>query len=195
MSSRRRQRARRRRLASQRLVALALWLRLGPFPAELLDDRAVDLDAGRRSPRRAAVRGAVGRRHAQRDADRRRRCRPCSSRRRSRPRTGGSGRIPASIRSRWLRASKANLAERRVVEGGSTITQQVAKLLLNRRIAAARAAAGGEDPRSGDRAAARAPVHQARDPRAVSEPGGATATRSPASSARAARTSASPRRC
>jgi penicillin-binding protein 1C len=31
------------------------------------------------------------------------------------------------------RAARQNLAERRVVEGGSTITQQVAKLLLNRR--------------------------------------------------------------
>jgi penicillin-binding protein 1C len=31
------------------------------------------------------------------------------------------------------RAARINLAERRVVEGGSTITQQVAKLLLNRR--------------------------------------------------------------
>ena len=32
-----------------------------------------------------------------------------------------------------LRALKRNLEERQVVEGGSTITQQAAKLLLNRR--------------------------------------------------------------
>ena len=32
-----------------------------------------------------------------------------------------------------LRALKRNLEERQVVEGGSTITQQTAKLLLNRR--------------------------------------------------------------
>src|SRR5262245_50844831 len=32
-----------------------------------------------------------------------------------------------------MRALKVNLAEGRIVEGGSTITQQVAKLLLNRR--------------------------------------------------------------
>ena len=60
------------------------------------------------------------------------RCRRRSSRRRSRPRTGGSGRIPASIRSRSRARCRRNLAEARVVEGGSTITQQVAKLLLNR---------------------------------------------------------------
>ena len=43
------------------------------------------------------------------------------------------GASSASIRWRSLRALRTNLAEGRVVEGASTISQQVAKLLLNRR--------------------------------------------------------------
>ena len=91
-----------------------------------------DVDGRRRSARRAAVRGAVGRRHAQRAPRRAERCRRCSSRRRWRPRIGASGRTPASIRSPSRARCAQNLAEGRVVEGGSTITQQVAKLLLSR---------------------------------------------------------------
>ena len=72
-----------------------------------LDDVTVD---GRRRPsRRAALRGAVGRRHAQRAARRRGTCRRCSSRRRSPPRIVASGRIPASIPIAIARALRQNL--------------------------------------------------------------------------------------
>ena len=124
--------------------------------------------ARRRSQRRSAVRSAVGRRHAQRQAD-----------------GGGlppvlvAATIAAEDRRFWshpgvdplamLRALKRNLEERQVVEGGSTITQQAAKLLLNRRSPHRRARHRGEGGRGGAGAAARAPVHEARGARAVPE--------------------------
>ena len=99
-----------------------------------------DVDGRRRSSRRAALRVAVGRWHAQRAARCRGTCRRCSSRRRSRPRIAASGRIPASIPIAIARALRQNLVEGRVVEGGSTITQQVAKLLLESPVAETRRA-------------------------------------------------------
>ena len=78
------------------------------------------------------------------------RCRPV------RHRAGGEAQPPASCG---------------IVEGGSTITQQVAKLLLARRSPGRRSRGlARQDLRDGARAAARAAVQQARDPRAVSEP-------------------------
>ena len=122
--------------------------------------------------RRAAVRGAVGRRHAQRAA---RRGDAAADPRGGDDRGRGSALLVASRRrSRCasLRALKRNLVERRVVEGGSTITQQVAKLLLAAAIAGAQARGlAREDARGGARAAARARFDEARDPRALPEPG------------------------
>ena len=125
----------------------------------------------RRSTRRAAARGAVERADARHAADAPRRCRRRSSRRRSPPKTGASGGTSASIRWRSCARSRPTLLEGRVAEGGSTITQQVAKLLLNRATPVAIAGHRREDARGRDRAAAGAPVHQARDPRALSESG------------------------
>ena len=99
-------------------------------------------------------------------------CRRCSSRRRSPPRIAASGRIPASIRSRSRARCGRTSSEGSVVEGGSTITQQVAKLLLNRRSPKRARGVAREDPRGGARAAARAPLRQARDARALPEPRG-----------------------
>ena len=73
-------------------------------------------------------------------------------------------------RVRCVRAARHNLVEGRIVEGGSTITQQVAKLLIQRRDGRAAPRARREDARDGARAAARASLHEARDPRAVPEP-------------------------
>jgi penicillin-binding protein 1C len=124
---------RRRLIASLALgVGLLLWVRLAPLPAGLLDEpppstivvdrhgvqlyearsgdgtRAVALTADRLPPMLVAATIAA--------EDRRFRSHP--------------GVDPVAI----MRAAKTNLIERSVVEGGSTITQQVAKLLLNRQM-------------------------------------------------------------
>ena len=105
---------------------------------------AIDADA---LPRDARARDARGRRRAV----------PLASR--------------ASIRSRSCARPWRELRRGRVVEGGSTITQQVAKLLLARQpTGRPRARLVGEDPRGRRRAAARASADEERDPRAVSEP-------------------------
>jgi len=114
------------------VLALGAWLRLGPLPAGLLDapaapstvvvDRhgtriyeALSIDDGRSAPLAAsalpptlvaATLAAEDRRYF-----------------------GHVGLDPIAI----ARAVRVNLAEGRTVEGGSTISQQVAKLLLNRR--------------------------------------------------------------
>jgi penicillin-binding protein 1C len=114
-------------------VATALWLRLGPLPPGLLDEKdatsTVVLDrhgvplyeartsAGTRGVRMTA--GAVPDTLAAATIaaeDHRFHLHP--------------GVDPVSV----LRAAWRNLREGQIVEGGSTITQQVAKLLLNRRI-------------------------------------------------------------
>lgn len=113
------------------LAALLLWLRLGPLPGGLLEEpapstvvvdrngvplyetrsgdgtRGITLAAGDLPPSLVAATLAA--------EDRRFWSHP--------------GVDPISV----ARALKTNLAERKIVEGGSTITQQVAKLLLNRR--------------------------------------------------------------
>ena len=114
------------------LLPLLAWLRMGPLPAGLLDElsnpstlvvdragvplyetlsdddtRSVRLTAGTLPPTLVAATLAAEDRRFWRHP----------------------GVDPIAI----LRALKTNVAEGRVVEGGSTISQQVAKLLLNRR--------------------------------------------------------------
>ena len=107
-------------------------------------------------------------------------------------RRGGRALLPPSGgRSRWpSRAPPGTTCARgRMVEGGSTITQQTVKLLIRRPRTAARQAA-----RDAAGAAARASAEQARDPGPLPERG---ALRQPARRARrrpAARTSAARRR-
>ena len=113
-------------------AALAIWVRCGPIPAELLLDAAapsttlVDRD-GR--PLYEAL-SASG--------ERLQRIEPVAL-----PPMLVSATIAAEDRRFWShpgvdplawgRAVRHDLAERRIVEGGSTITQQVAKLLLQRK--------------------------------------------------------------
>ena len=87
------------------------------------------------------------------------------------------------------RAMKTNLAEGRVVEGGSTLTQQVVKLLRAREAERAGRQAPGRSIRTklyeeDARAAAGASPVEARDPRALSQPR-PTGIRLPARSGRA----------
>lgn len=113
-------------------LALAAWVRLGPLPAGLLDapaspstvvvDRhgariyeALSADDGRTSPLDAAALPPTLVAATLAAEDRRYFAHP--------------GIDPIAI----ARAIRVNLAEGRAVEGGSTISQQVAKLLLNRR--------------------------------------------------------------
>ena len=84
-----------------------------------------------------------------------------------------------------VRAAVHNLRAGRVVEGGSTITQQVAKLLLARQPAGpGRGAAGARRSRGRHRAPARASADEERDPRALSEPRAVRQSDSRAPSAR-----------
>ena len=112
-------------------LALALWIRLGPVPADLLDDRAITSTSvvdRRGVPLYEALSGD-GTRNVALSAD-------------GLPGPLMSATIAAEDRRFWshpgidpiamLRALKRDLLELRVVEGGSTISQQVAKLLLNR---------------------------------------------------------------
>jgi len=112
-------------------VAGAAWLRLGPIPAALLEDgpRESTLVVDRTgSPLYEALSGD-GTRAAKIGAD-------------SIPPLLVAATLAAEDRRFFshagvdpvaiARALKTNLAERRVVEGASTISQQVAKLLLNR---------------------------------------------------------------
>ena len=113
------------------LIVAALWVRLGPIPDGLLDARAgtstvvVDRHG---VPLYEALSGE-GTRNVRLDAS-------------QLPPILVAATIAAEDRRFWshpgvdpiamLRALERNLEARRVVEGGSTITQQVAKLLLNR---------------------------------------------------------------
>lgn len=112
------------------LLAAAGWLRLGPLPPGLLDEPAPStIVVDRNGVPLYEARSLDGTRSIKL--------------------TGGDlppGLVAATLaaedRRFWshygidpisvARAVKANLAERSIVEGGSTITQQVAKLLLNR---------------------------------------------------------------
>jgi penicillin-binding protein 1C len=113
-------------------LALAIWIRFGPVPAELLDDRALASTSvvDRRGVPLYEARSGDGTRSVMLTAD-------------VLPRPLVSATIAAEDRRFWwhpgvdpvamMRALKRNLLELHVVEGGSTISQQVAKLLLNRR--------------------------------------------------------------
>lgn len=114
------------------IILLAAWIRFGPIPAELVDDRAsastVVVDRSG-IPLYEAL-SADGTRAVKLTAD-------------TIPPTLVAATLAAEDRRFFshpgvdpvavLRALKTNLAEGRVVEGASTISQQVAKLLLNRR--------------------------------------------------------------
>ena len=134
-------RGRRLRVARPSVVAArrCSGCALGPIPAALLDgvDTPSTVVVDRHGRVLYEALSADGTRGAPLEAGA---CRRCSWRRRSRPRIGASTRIPASTPSRLLRAARHNLREGRVVEGGSTITQQVAKLLIRRARASSAAA-------------------------------------------------------
>lgn len=112
-------------------VGAALWLRLGPLPPGLLDEPPPStLVVDRNGVPLYEARGGDGTRAMRLTAD-------------ALPPMLVAATTAAEDRRFWshpgvdpiaiARAAKTNLAERSVVEGGSTITQQVAKLLLNRK--------------------------------------------------------------
>jgi penicillin-binding protein 1C len=113
------------------LLAVALWVRLGPIDPQLLDLRdatSTSVVDRRGVPLYEALSGD-GTRSVHLTAT-------------NLPAMLAAATIAAEDRRFWshpgvdpiaiARALKRNLAERQIVEGGSTITQQVAKLLLNR---------------------------------------------------------------
>jgi len=113
------------------LIVTALWLRLGPLPPGLLDETGTSTLVVDRNgePLYEALSGD-GTRSVRLSAD-------------TLPPMLVAATVAAEDRRFWshpgidpiamLRALETNLAERSVVEGGSTISQQAAKLLLNRR--------------------------------------------------------------
>ncbi len=113
------------------LVVAGLWLRLGALPPGLLDDPAPStMVVDRRGVTLYEARAQDGTRGMALTPD-------------TLPPHLVAATIAAEDRRFWshpgvdplsiLRAVKTNLAERSIVEGGSTISQQVAKLLLNRK--------------------------------------------------------------
>jgi penicillin-binding protein 1C len=115
------------------LLALALWLRLGPIDPALLDldDVTSTVVVDRRGVPLYESLSGDGTRNVRLDA-------------RNLPPLLVAATLAAEDRRFWAhpgvdpiamaRALRQNVSEGRVVEGGSTITQQVAKLLLNRRV-------------------------------------------------------------
>jgi penicillin-binding protein 1C len=113
------------------LLALGLWIRLGPIPSNLLDDAATPstIVVDRNGSPLYEARAEDGTKAIQLSAD-------------SLPPMLVAATVAAEDRRFWrhpgidpiatLRAVKRDLLERSFVEGGSTISQQVAKLLLNR---------------------------------------------------------------
>lgn len=110
--------------------ALLLWLRVGSLPDGLLDEpQPSTIVVDRHGVQLYEARGGDGTRTVTLTAA-------------ALPPTLVAATIAAEDRRFWshpgvdpiavLRAAKTNLVERSLVEGGSTITQQVAKLLLNR---------------------------------------------------------------
>src|SRR5262245_44997345 len=113
-------------------IALALWIRLGPVPADLLDERArtSTIVVDRQGAPLYEARAANGTRSITLTAD-------------ALPPALVAATIAAEDRRFWshpgvdpvalVRALRRNIAEWSIVEGGSTISQQTAKLLLTRR--------------------------------------------------------------
>ena len=112
-------------------TATLLWIRIGPLPAGLLDEpQPSTIVVDRHGVQLYEARSGDGTRAVTLTAA-------------SLPPMLVAATIAAEDRRFWshpgvdpiaiLRAAKTNLIERSVVEGGSTITQQVAKLLLNRK--------------------------------------------------------------
>ncbi len=112
-------------------VAMLLWVRLGPLPDGLLDEpQPSTIVVDRHGVQLYEARSGDGTRAVT--------LTPAGL-----PPTLVAATVAAEDRRFWshpgvdpiaiLRAARTNLAERSVVEGGSTITQQVAKLLLNRK--------------------------------------------------------------
>jgi penicillin-binding protein 1C len=114
------------------LVAIGIWLRCGPLPPDLLKLDALDstVVVDRNGVELYEALGSDGTRAQQMRAQ-------------SIPAIVAAATVAAEDRRFWshhgidpvavLRAIKQNLAEGSIVEGGSTITQQTAKLLLLRR--------------------------------------------------------------
>jgi penicillin-binding protein 1C len=114
------------------VIATLTWLRAGPLPDGLLDaPRPSTIVVDRHGVPLYEARGADGTRSVTLTAA-------------ALPPMLVAATIAAEDRRFWshygvdpiaiARAAKTNLVERSVVEGGSTITQQVAKLLLNRQV-------------------------------------------------------------
>ncbi|MBA3886001.1 MAG: penicillin-binding protein 1C [Acidobacteria bacterium] len=113
------------------VCAFALWLRLGPIPDGLLDDRAAvsTVVVDRRGVPLYETLSGDGARSVRLEAD-------------GLPLVLVHATLAAEDRRFWwhpgvdpiamARALRTNALERRVAEGGSTISQQVAKLLLSR---------------------------------------------------------------
>jgi len=114
------------------MIAIAVWIRLGPIPADLLDERAgtSTIVVDRQGNPLYEARAADGTRSITLTAN-------------ALPPTLVAATIAAEDRRFWshpgvdpialVRAFRRNVAEWSIVEGGSTISQQTAKLLLTRR--------------------------------------------------------------
>src|SRR4029453_2686364 len=121
-------------IISAPLIAAAIWLRCGPLPPDLLKLDAIDstVVVDRNGIELYEALGSDGTRAQQMRAG-------------SIPAIVAAATVAAEDRGVWshhgidpiavLRAINQNLAEGSIVEGGSTITQQAAKLLLLRRAA------------------------------------------------------------
>ena len=112
------------------VLGAAVWLRVGPLPDGLLDEPSPSsMVVDRHGAPLYEARSAEGTRSIRLRAD-------------ALPPTLVAATLAAEDRRFWshpgvdpisiARAVRTNLAERSIVEGGSTITQQLAKLLLNR---------------------------------------------------------------
>ena len=112
-------------------LAAAIWIRIGPLPTGLLDDPAPSsIVVDRRGVPLYEARAADGTRSIKLTAS-------------TLPPYLVAATVAAEDRRFWshigidplsiARALKTNLAERSIVEGGSTISQQLAKLLLTRK--------------------------------------------------------------
>ena len=119
------------------LIAAAIWLRCGPLPPDLLKTEAIDstVVVDRHGIELYEALGGDGTRARQLRSE-------------DVPAIVAAATVAAEDRRFWshhgvdpvavLRAVKQNIAEGAIVEGGSTITQQAAKLLLLRRAAGQR---------------------------------------------------------